>query len=90
MICTAAVERTVHKHLEDQIRYLDDKDAELRQLIMDIQKEENQHLEHAEAHAKRSILTQLMFYLITASTEAVIWLSTQGDVSRMRRIVADN
>ena len=89
MICTEAVESTVHKHLQDQIRYLDSKDAELRNLILDIEKEEIEHLEYAQRHVKRNRLTKPLFCFITLSTEIVIWLSTQGDVTKMKNAIAE-
>ncbi|MGV8995980.1 MAG: demethoxyubiquinone hydroxylase family protein [Parvibaculaceae bacterium] len=88
LICTEAVESAVHRHLQDQIRYLDGKDAELRNIILDIEKEEIEHLEYAQEHVKRSWLTKPLFGLITVSTEIVIWLSTQGDVTRMKKAIA--
>ena len=84
MICTEAVESAVHKHLRDQICYLDNKDAELKNLIIDIEKEEIEHLQYAQQNVKRSWLTQPLSNVIAVSTEIVIWLSTQGDVTRMR------
>lgn len=88
MICTEAVESAVHKHLQDQIRYLEGKDAELRSLILDIEKEEIEHLEYAQQNVKRSWLTKPLSNFITVSTEIVIWLSTQGDLTRMKNAIA--
>lgn len=87
MICTAAVERAVHKHLQDQLRYLDSRDAELHQLITHIEKEELEHLEYAEARLKQSFLYHPLSRFIAVSTDLVIWLSTQGDVSRMTSVI---
>ena len=39
-ICTAAVESTVHRHLEDQLRFLRDRDERLHSLILSIQQDE--------------------------------------------------
>src|SRR5215510_8349112 len=39
-ICTAAVEATVHKHLDDQLNFLRGRDEDLRSLILSIQEEE--------------------------------------------------
>lgn len=49
-ICTSAVEGTVHRHLDDQLAFLRDKDADLFGLIQSIQTEEASHLAHADAH----------------------------------------
>jgi 3-demethoxyubiquinol 3-hydroxylase len=86
MICTEAVESAVHKHLQDQIRYLDGKDSELQNLILDIQKEEIEHLEYAQQRIKRSWLAKPLSSFIALSTDVVIWL-TQGDVTRMKRAI---
>ena len=88
MICTEAVESAVHAHLQDQIRYLDNKDAELRNIILDIEKEEIEHLHYAQHHVRHSWLTKPLSCVITFSTESVIWLSTQGDVTRMKNAIA--
>ena len=90
MICTAAIERTVHAHLNDQLAFLEGKDHELHALIADIQIEENQHLDYAEARTGTiGISGKLLEQLIVISTEAVIWLSTQGDVSRMKKEIRE-
>src|SRR5262249_13682532 len=47
-ICTAAVESAVHRHLEDQLRFLRHRDIELHSLILSIQQEELAHLHHAQ------------------------------------------
>ena len=47
-VCTAAVESAVHRHLEDQLHFLRDRDAELHALVLAIQDEELSHLRHAE------------------------------------------
>ncbi|ESQ75665.1 demethoxyubiquinone hydroxylase family protein [Asticcacaulis sp. AC402] len=83
MACTKAVEQTVHRHLDAQIRYLSGRDEPLRDIILAIQVEENAHLSHAVAHLRPSLLNGPLEAVIVAATEAVIWLSTQGAVSRM-------
>jgi 3-demethoxyubiquinol 3-hydroxylase len=87
MICTAAVEKAVHKHLRDQIRYLEGKDNALRDVILAIEIEETEHLDHALAHVKPSLMTKPLNTVITLSTETVIWLSTQGDVTKMKNAI---
>lgn len=46
-ICTEAVEATVHRHLDDQLFFLQSRDAELPALISGIQLEELHHLHYA-------------------------------------------
>jgi len=85
-ICTAAVEGTVHKHLEDQLHFLSDRDLELHGLIVEIQKEEIMHLEHAKVRIKANqFWARPLASLIGLATEIVIWLSTWGDSGRMTR-----
>lgn len=88
MACTAAVERTVHAHLEEQIRYLDQRDPALRETIADIQREEIEHLAYAEKNLRPGWLVRPLTLVIGLATEVVIYLSTQGDLGRMRRAIA--
>jgi ubiquinone biosynthesis monooxygenase Coq7 len=88
-ICTAAVESAVHRHLEDQLHFLQTRDPELRDLVLSIQEEELSHLHHAEER-----ITSTGWYarslggLISWSTDVAIWLSTWGDSTRMTRELA--
>jgi ubiquinone biosynthesis monooxygenase Coq7 len=85
-ICTAAVEATVHRHLEDQLRFLADRDPGLHDLIRTIRKDELAHLRYATEHLSPSGLwARLLDRAICGATEAVIWLSTWGDSTRMAR-----
>ncbi|WKL57046.1 demethoxyubiquinone hydroxylase family protein [Asticcacaulis sp. ZE23SCel15] len=88
MVCTAAVERTVHRHLEEQIEFLAGRDEALKVAIADIQAQELGHLLHAEAHIRPGPLNRWLSSTICVSTEVVIWLSTQGAVSRMQRALS--
>lgn len=85
MACTAAIESAVHIHLKEQIHYLSDKDPLLQKLIQDIQVEELQHLDFALSRLKKGLIPSILDYLIRAFTDTVIWLSTWGDVTRMRK-----
>ena len=88
-VCTAAVEGAVHRHLDDQLHFLKDRDAELHALIASIQEEELAHLHHAEANIGASRpSSDLLITLISAVTDAVIWLSTWGDSTRMAKELA--
>jgi ubiquinone biosynthesis monooxygenase Coq7 len=88
-ICTAAVEGAVHKHLDDQLFFLRDKDTELHSLIDAIQAEELHHLTYAEERiTSRSLWARLLSGFISTATDAVIWLSTWGDSARMARDLA--
>lgn len=85
MVCTEAVEETVHRHLDEQMHYLTGRDEALRLMIADIQGEEVQHLQFARSQVRPSPLNGALKALICVSTEVVIWLSTQGAVTRMVR-----
>lgn len=88
-ICTEAVESTVHRHLEDQLAFLETRDGELHALIASIQEEELAHLRQAEDRQKRHGLGRaLLLPVIGALTDLMIWLSTWGDSSWMRAEMA--
>jgi len=85
-ICTEAVESAVHRHLKDQLGYLESRDANLKSLISSIQDEELSHLHEAEARRGAAGPAQRgAVVLIGALTEMLIWLSTWGDSTRMMR-----
>ena len=44
--CTAAVEAAVHRHLDDQVHFVKDRDPELCGIILSIREEELAHLHH--------------------------------------------
>jgi ubiquinone biosynthesis monooxygenase Coq7 len=84
-VCTAAVERTVHKHLVEQIAFLDRVDPPLAQIVRNILIEEDAHLAHAEAHHNaRGLFARALSALVSAATETLIFLSTRGDSLRLR------
>lgn len=89
MVCTEAVEETVHRHLDEQMHYLAGRDEALRQVIAEIQVEEIQHLRFAQSQVRLSPLNGVLKAVICISTEVVIWLSTQGAVTRMVRAIRD-
>jgi len=88
-ICTEAVESTVHRHLEDQLAFLEARDPELHSLIASIQDEELAHLREAEQNqTKRGLGYKLLLPVIASLTDLMIWLSTWGDSSWMRAEMA--
>lgn len=82
LACTEAVERTVHRHLDEQIAWATQHDPMLAETIRDIQVEELEHLDFAvrERHAAGF---QWLDRLISAATEGLIWMSTRGDSARL-------
>ena len=85
LACTKAVEQTVHRHLEAQIAFLASRDTALRDLIAGIQVEECRHLDHAAGQLAPSPFNRAIETVVDISTATVIWLSTQGAVSRMEK-----
>jgi ubiquinone biosynthesis monooxygenase Coq7 len=84
--CTAAVEAAVHRHLDDQLRFLEARDPELHRIILSIRAEELAHLRHAEGQlGEQSASLRLLRDLISVVTDMLIWLSTWGDSTRMTR-----
>jgi 3-demethoxyubiquinol 3-hydroxylase len=87
--CTEAVEDTVHHHLSAQLHYVQARDETLFTLIKDIQTEEEGHLSLAIAEkGTASPLTRVAETVVRASVHLVVWLSTWGGSSRMRRDLA--
>jgi 3-demethoxyubiquinol 3-hydroxylase len=85
-VCTAAVEAAVHRHLDDQLHFLAGRDGELHAVIQSIRKDELAHLHHAEAQLEApTMVRRLQCQTISVVTDALIWLSTWGDSSRMAR-----
>lgn len=88
LVCTEAVERTVHHHLHDQLRALGDSDPEVSGAIRDIQIEELGHLEFAEQHAGNStLIARVVRPVVAGSTALLIWLSTYGEALMLRSIL---
>jgi ubiquinone biosynthesis monooxygenase Coq7 len=84
VVCTAAVERTVHKHLVEQIAYLSGRDDEVADDIRRVQVEEDAHLAFAEAHHDpRAALARLLSTMVAVVTEMLIWVATRGDSARL-------
>ena len=89
LACTEAVETTVHRHLDDQIRWSKGRDEGLRQVVEDIRTEEIAHIRFAVDNREGRGFGWLS-NLIAAATEALIWLSTRGDSTRLSRQLAQS
>ncbi|HKP22628.1 MAG TPA: demethoxyubiquinone hydroxylase family protein [Dongiaceae bacterium] len=88
VVCTAAVERTVHKHLVEQITYLQGHDDALADNIRQVQVEEDAHLAFAEAnHDPRAPFARILSVLVEIVTEILIWLATRGDSARLGAVL---
>ncbi len=83
--CTVAVERTVHRHLDDQLAYLRPRDSELAAVIGVIQRQEQEHIEEA---ARRGKSARWLESTISALTDGLIFLSTRGDSAKLARELA--
>lgn len=88
-VCTRAVERTVHRHLIEQIAWLDSRapqpDEELTRAIADVQAEEIGHLAWAESRLDEAGWLRPLDGLVASVVELLIWLSTQGESSRLAK-----
>jgi ubiquinone biosynthesis monooxygenase Coq7 len=86
-LCTEVVERGVHQHLSIQLAFVRDHDPELAALIESVAADEAEHYAHAvRMRGQRPAPMSGPFdAAITASTEALMWLSTRGDVARLAR-----
>jgi 3-demethoxyubiquinol 3-hydroxylase len=82
---TAAVEAAVHRHLDDQLYFLVSRDPSLYRAIADMREEELSHLRIAEGHLGQDSSFGVLRAVITRATDALIWLSTWGDSTRMAR-----
>jgi ubiquinone biosynthesis monooxygenase Coq7 len=72
---TVAVERVVLRHLQDQMRELQDVDERAIVAISSIVQEEQQHHDSSAAHIQASRhWVRFLTPVVAASTEAVIWL----------------
>jgi ubiquinone biosynthesis monooxygenase Coq7 len=84
--CTAAVEAAVHRHLDDQLRFLAERDRQLHRIIASIREEELSYLRHAENNLRSpGPLLKSLRLTISRITDALIFLSTWGDSRRMSR-----
>jgi ubiquinone biosynthesis monooxygenase Coq7 len=84
MACTAAVERTVHRHLSEQIAHLAGRDDELSELIRAIRIEEDDHLAFAESNGRHdTAFARSLSAVVSAATDLLIWISTRDDSMRL-------
>ena len=89
LICTEAVERTVHRHHLDQMRWAARRDPELWRTIEQIRREELQHLDFAVSGRRRHSLAHTLFDLcIVGVTETLIFASTRGESLKLGRTLA--
>jgi ubiquinone biosynthesis monooxygenase Coq7 len=89
MVCTEAVERTVHAHLNRQIAWLGGRDVELLRVIAEIRDEEVGH--HDQARAQKTAdgaLLRLLDRFVVGVTALLIWCSTYGALTRMKTAMA--
>lgn len=88
LICTEAVERTVHRHMNDQIDWLDTRDPPLAATIAAIRDQEVDHLDTAIAarNGRGGWGARLLDRVVAGATELLVWVSTYGASSRMRKL----
>lgn len=88
LTCTEAVERTVHRHMDDQVAWLAPREPDLATAIAAIRDEEVDHL--LEAQGRRATATPVLWLrmldtVVAMATELLVWLSTYGASSRLHR-----
>lgn len=85
LTCTEAVERTVHRHMNDQIAWLAARDAMLAATLATIRDQEVEHLDRAiNAEGRRP---RWLDALVAGATELFVWLSTYSASARLRRAI---
>ncbi|HEY0107278.1 MAG TPA: demethoxyubiquinone hydroxylase family protein [Rhizomicrobium sp.] len=90
MVCTEAVERTVHAHLNTQLAFLDGRDGELGRTIASIRDEEVGHHDEAQARqTARGAGLRLLDAAVAGLTCTLIWCSTYGALTRMKSGMTD-
>ncbi|WP_426339205.1 demethoxyubiquinone hydroxylase family protein [Pseudoduganella sp. S-14] len=76
---TVAVERVVLRHLEQQLALLSDKDEMASQAIASIVTEERQHHDQSATHiALDRFWSRILSPIVSAATEAVIWIGMRA------------
>lgn len=74
--CTAAVESTVYKHLQEQITFLKEHDGDAMLAVQAIETDERMHLEHALKNGGKPVRNnKIIWAVVSYSTSVAIWLS---------------
>jgi ubiquinone biosynthesis monooxygenase Coq7 len=88
LVCTEAVERTVHRHMDDQVAWLTPREPALAAAIAAIRDEEVDHLHHAQGKrvtTRPTMWLRLLDTVVATATEVLVWLSTYGVSARLGR-----
>jgi ubiquinone biosynthesis monooxygenase Coq7 len=75
--CTNAIETSVLQHLKHQLNFLKVHDFEAYQAVLSIKADEEAHQELGASQSVKSWLSTPVFFIVTRSTQLVIWLSTK-------------
>ena len=91
LVCTEAVERTVHRHMDEQVAWLASYDAGLAAAIGAIREEEVAHLNRAGDARSGPSTTWLrtLDRIVAGATELHVGISTYGIASQLRRKFRD-
>lgn len=76
-VCTDSIESTVLHHLEWQLDFLAEHDAEAHRAVLSIKADEEEHQHWGERQGTQTWLSRPIFWLVRKSTELAIWLSTK-------------
>jgi ubiquinone biosynthesis monooxygenase Coq7 len=84
MICTEAVERVVHAHLNAQLAYIGGRDPDLSEAIRAVRDEEVGHYDGARnARTSFGLAARMLDGFVAGTTWLLIWCSTYGALTRM-------
>jgi ubiquinone biosynthesis monooxygenase Coq7 len=74
--CTVAVEEVIEDHYEEQLKNLDENEAELKEKILKFKADETEHKETSLANqAEQAVGYELLTTAIKAGSKAAIWLA---------------
>ncbi|MCG8392534.1 MAG: demethoxyubiquinone hydroxylase family protein [Pseudomonadales bacterium] len=76
-VCTNSIETTVLHHLQWQLAFLEQHDAEAHAAVLSIKNDEEEHRAMGKRNGRQSIIYTPIFWLVQRSTQFAIWLSTK-------------
>lgn len=76
-VWTNSIETTVLHHLEWQLAFLREHDAEAHAAVCSIKRDEEQHRELGQRNGNQSLIHKPLFWVVQNSTRFAIWLSTK-------------
>tara|TARA_R110000764_G_scaffold57147_1_gene124458 strand:- start:1898 stop:2407 length:510 start_codon:yes stop_codon:yes gene_type:complete len=74
-VCTNAIETTVLHHLQWQLAFLKQHDAQAYTAVLSIKSDEEAHQKMGQKNGNHSLFTRPIFWVVQQATECAIWLS---------------